>query len=162
MLPPFMNMAYVFLVFHDVTAALLVPLNNPLGIKFCSYANFLFCLGWKTWQLATWVKTNNRGFQNVEKQGGLKFPKKLTMLWRWRRLWQRANARNACFFVAFSWWLFGICHLVWWEITFIFHSATVSTGAACMSNKAKVRGGGIGPWMFQGFFVKENNVKTKE
>ena len=61
---------------YDVTAAILVSLNkettatlmsqtNPQGIAFYSYAKFLFCFGWKTWQLIKWVKTSNRPFTVV-------------------------------------------------------------------------------------------------
>ena len=56
---------------HDVTAAMLVPLNketaamleslpNPPGIYLYYYANVFFCFRWKTCLLVTWVKTNNR------------------------------------------------------------------------------------------------------
>lgn len=48
---------------HDVTVAMLVPLNkvtvamffsqtNRQGIEFCVYANFFFCFGLKIWQLS--------------------------------------------------------------------------------------------------------------
>ena len=55
---------------HDVTTAMLVPLNkekaamlvpqpNPPAIELYYYANASFCFRWKTCLLITWVKTNN-------------------------------------------------------------------------------------------------------
>ena len=62
---------------HDVTAAMLEPLNketaamlepwpNPPGIQLYYYANVFFCFRWKTWLLITWVRINNCNEGDVE------------------------------------------------------------------------------------------------
>ena len=64
---------------HDVTAAMLEPLNketaamlepqpNPPGIQLYYYANVFFCFRWKTWLLIMWVQTNfTESVLNIQK-----------------------------------------------------------------------------------------------